>query len=110
MAAGEFGWRPPLWFADVRRLAMPVLATPQRASAAFRAAGWPGDADSVDVQVPGLTPEQMVDWRLGMVHLAPFVVTLARDRLEALRRRAVELLGPEPEPLVRRTIELRAVG
>ncbi len=108
-AAAEFGWQLPTWFADMRGTAMAALATPDRVSAAMHTAGLSGEGALVRVAVPGLTPTQMVDWRLGMAHLALFVAELDDDAVTALRRRAVELLGPNPDPLVRHTIELRGV-
>ena len=52
----------------------------------------------------------MVAWRLGLAQSAGFVATLDPNGRERLGRRAVELLGADPPPLVRRVIFLAAAG
>ena len=62
-----------------------------------------------EVTFPELTPLDLVAWRLGMAQTAPFVAGLDRLRRDELVQRALELLGPDPPPLVRRVIFLAAV-
>lgn len=107
--ASDMGWHRPPWFEEIKRTAMPVLATVDRADEALRTAHLPGEVSLVEVPIPGLSASEMVNWRLGMAHLAPFVATLDDARLAALRRRAELMLGATPEPLVRRVVQLRAV-
>ena len=108
-AAADLGWRRPQWLDEVAGTAMPTLATVDRAEAALAAAGLDGEASAMQVPIVGLTPGEMVDWRLGMAQMAPFVATLDDIHRAALRDRAHELLGRTPVPLVRRVVHLRAV-
>jgi SAM-dependent methyltransferase len=106
VAAREAGWRPERWVDDLTR-AMPLLATPERAVAAAERAGLAASATVVSVAFPHLRATDLVAWRLGMASLAPFVAALPAGRRQALRDRALELVG-EPETLVRRMVVLRA--
>lgn len=108
-AAFDMGWRRPPWYDELAGSAMPTLATVDRAEAALGAAGLDGDAAAVEVPIVGVTPLEMVEWRLGMAQLAPFVAALDDIQRAALRERAHQLLGPSPAPLVRRVVQLRAV-
>ena len=72
-------------------------------------AGLDATARAVAVPYPDLSPADLVAWRMGMAQVAPFITSLpevARRRIEA---RALDLLGPHPEPLVRRMIILTAL-
>ena len=62
-----------------------------------------------EVTFSELTPLDLVAWRLGLAHTAPFVAGLDRLRRDELMRRALELLGADPPSLVRRVIFLAAV-
>lgn len=107
--AAEFGWCRPAWFDQIRRVSMPSLATAQRASMTLHASGLRGTVEVVEVPIPGLTPRQLVDWRLGMAQLAPFVSSLTEPQRQRLRHLAEVRLGDDPQPLVRRVVQLRAV-
>jgi len=50
----------------------------------------------------------MVAWRLGLAQSAGFVAALDPTVRRRLGERALELLGPEPPPVVRRVIFLAA--
>jgi hypothetical protein len=50
----------------------------------------------------------MVAWRLGLAHCAPFVATLDAKRRSRLVARSLDLLGPDPIPIVRRVIFVAA--
>jgi hypothetical protein len=103
-AAAEIGWTAEPWIAAMKSHAAPRLATLDGARAATAAAGLDAEIHHIDVPFPELDADDLVAWRLGMAQIAPFVATLSAAALERLRARALELLGPDPEPLVRRMI------
>jgi SAM-dependent methyltransferase len=107
-AAREAGWVPEPWVDDLRRRAMPKLATPAAAVAAAKRAGLRGEASVIEAVFPDLGPDDLVAWRLGMAAVAPFVASLSGDQRAALEARSLELLG-EPEVLIRRMVVLRVV-
>jgi SAM-dependent methyltransferase len=106
-AAREAGWVPEPWVDELRRKAIPKLATPAGAVAAARRAGLRAEASVIEVVLPDLGAADLVAWRLGMAAVAPFVASLAREEQARLEARALELIG-EPEVLVRRMVVLRA--
>lgn len=108
-AAAELGWSPEPWVVALKRDAVPHLATVERAIAAADAAGLTATAVHDRVTFPELGPADLVDWRLGMAQLAPFVATLDADTRHRLRERAIELLV-DPVPLIRSVIVLTATA
>lgn len=108
-AVTELGWTPEPWIAAIRADSIPVLATADRALAVASRAGLEARAEMLAVPFPDLTPADLVAWRLGMAQVAPFLASLpegARRRVEA---RALHLLGPHPDLLVRRIVILTAL-
>jgi hypothetical protein len=57
----------------------------------------------LDLSFPELGAEELVEWRLGAAHAAPFVAGLGVQRGQQLRARALELMGADP-PVIRRPI------
>jgi ubiquinone/menaquinone biosynthesis C-methylase UbiE len=108
-ALHEAGWAAPGWYGEVKA-AMGSWGTVDTATAAVERGGMtPVLVERREVGFPELAPLDLVAWRLGMAHAAPFLAgldPLGRDHLVA---RALELLGPDPAPLVRRVIFLTAV-
>ena len=107
-ALAEHGFTPEPWAVSLYRDVMPMLADPDRCAAATRAAGLDATVRAVRVPFPGLGADDLVAWRLGMAQHAPFVAGLTPSDREALRRRAVELLGDAPA-LVRSILVIIAV-
>ena len=91
----------------LRHDAMPMLATVESAQREMATAGVIGSVARRLVRVPDLDAGALVDWRLGMVDMAPFVTTLDQRRRTALREHCLELLGPEHPPLIRSIIVIR---
>jgi SAM-dependent methyltransferase len=107
-AAAEVGWTAEAWIGEMKSHSAPLLASVDGARAATVAAGLHADVQQIDVPFPELDADDLVAWRFGMAQIAPFVATLPAAALERLRARALELLGPDPELLVRRMIVLTA--
>lgn len=96
-AARALGWRPPRWYRAVREQAIPRLGTVERAAAAARGAGLVDvHADDVRVAYPDLGAADLVAWRLGMAHLAPFVASLAATAADGLFDDALARLDGAP--------------
>jgi SAM-dependent methyltransferase len=109
-AARAVGWAEPLWYRELREGAMPQLSTVDRAlDSAYRAGLVNARAEVVRVGFPGLTPDDLVAWRLGMAHLAMFVNGLEPDRRARLWADARERTTGMPE-LVRSIMILTACG
>lgn len=102
------GWRVPEWYEWVQAHAVPLLATVEGARQALGAAGLGGAVERVRVQVDGLEPVDLVEWRLGMAQLAPFVAGLTTAERGHVVADALDRLG-DPPPLVRSVIVLTAV-
>jgi SAM-dependent methyltransferase len=96
-----FGYRVPEWYATFKRELEPVVGDPVRLSALAVAAGYPNVA-VVEMQVEtGLgTPEQLVAWRFGMAHIAPFVTALAARHRQAAFRAACQALQGAPKLVI----------
>jgi SAM-dependent methyltransferase len=108
-AAREHGWEAPAWYPNMKSLAVPKLATAERARAALVDAGLEGDARALRVAFPELGPDQLLAWRFGMAQLAPFVATLTADARAAMVRRARMLLDATHQ-LVRSIIVIVATA
>ena len=109
-AVAEAGHRPDDWYGWMRDRAFPLLSTVERAEAALPAAGLTGRVTNDRIAFTGLTPDDLVAWRLGMAHLAPFVAALGAAHRRRLAQRAAELLGADPPVLERSVITIAAVA
>ena len=107
-ALTEVGWSRPAWYDAVKR-SMEAWGTIDAAEAVIRRGRMqPIHVRKEEVKFPELSTEDLVAWRMGMAQSAPFVAALTPNERAARIRRAVELLGPNPPPLVRRVILLAA--
>jgi ubiquinone/menaquinone biosynthesis C-methylase UbiE len=102
------GWSPEPWYDQVRRSAMPQLATPEGMTAAARRAGLSGQAERLELSFPDLTPGDLVAWRMGMAQASTFLAGLDPAGRQAIRARALALLGTPP-PLRRAIVVLTAL-
>ena len=107
-AVTELGWTAEPWIGEIRAESIPMLATADRALAVATRAGVDATAEAITVPFPDLSPPDLVAWRLGMAQVAPFVASLSDAARRQLASRVLDLLGPDPEPLVRRIIILTA--
>jgi ubiquinone/menaquinone biosynthesis C-methylase UbiE len=97
----EAGWAAERWFDQLRRAALPLLATPDGMADAARQAGLDGRVEQLQVEIPGLSANDLVAWRLGLAQAAPFLAGLDPETRHAVYRRARRLLGDHPPPLRR---------
>jgi SAM-dependent methyltransferase len=108
-AAGAVGWEPDPWYDEMRRDAVPRLATVDRARAVAAAAGLVQvTVVRVERPFPDLGPAELVEWRMGMASMAPFLDRLDPADRAAVTADALRRLGAPPV-LVRRMIVLAAV-
>jgi SAM-dependent methyltransferase len=100
----EAGWAPPPWYAETR-VAMAAWGTPPAAAEVLGSAGLVhARAEQVRVPFAELEAVDLVEWRLGMAHTAPFADALDAEHRRDLVARALALLGDGHEPLVRSMI------
>ena len=103
------GWRPEPWYDRLRTHPTPQLATVSAAEEVARKAGVPdARCEHVAVPFPELTAADLVAWRLGMAHAAPFVAALPATERAALEAEAIGVLGSDVPELVRSMIVLTA--
>lgn len=103
------GWTAPQWHTEMRRDAVPRLATIAGCTAAAHAAGLDPTVRHVRVPFPNLEARQLIAWRLGMAQHAPFVRTLTLGERAALEADAIARLGPDPPSLVRSILVTAAI-
>ncbi|HLK73802.1 MAG TPA: class I SAM-dependent methyltransferase [Streptosporangiaceae bacterium] len=86
---GAFGYRPPPWYLRFKRDTEPRASDPFLVGRDVAAAGYTDVRLRTIAVDTGLSrPAELAAWRLGMAHVAPFVVSLPADRRAALRRAA----------------------
>ena len=106
-ACAARGWVRPPWATWLVDEATPCLGTIDHATKAVTAAGLqPLAVEALQVAFPELDAEALVEWRLGMAAVAPFVATLTPVGRAALVADAIARLGPDAGPLTRSVIQL----
>jgi SAM-dependent methyltransferase len=109
-ALTDVGWKRPEWYAQVK-LGMAEWGTVAAATTMIeRASLEPTRVERLEITYDDLGPEELVAWRLGLAQSAAFIASLDHDARERVTARALELLGPHPERLVRSVIFLAATG
>lgn len=107
-ALSEVGWQRPAWYTTLKS-AMAAWGTVDAATAAIERGGMrPLRVERREIPFPDLGPADMVAWRMGLAHSAGFVEALDLEMQRSVFERALGLLGPDPEPIVRRVIFLAA--
>ena len=104
------GWAPEPWYRTVRDRAAPVMATVDGCAAVAVGAGLDPDVAHVEVPFPELDSTDLVRWRLGMAQHVPFLDRLSAEEQAAVLGDALDRLGPDPPPLVRRIVVLRTLS
>jgi hypothetical protein len=109
-ALSEAGWARPQWYAALKS-AMAAWGTVEAAALVLEAGGMrPLLVERREIPFPDLGPLDMVEWRMGLAQCAGFVEALDHDTRHSVVGRALELLGRDPEPIVRRVIFLAATA
>jgi hypothetical protein len=89
--------------------AMAAWGTTDRATAVIKLGGMrPRRVERREITLDDLGPADMVAWRMGLAQSAEFVEALDPETRRTVFERALGLLGPAPEPIVRRVIFLAA--
>jgi SAM-dependent methyltransferase len=107
-ALAAAGYRAPAWYEAVKAGPMAALSTPEGMTAAARVAGLDTEVTEVVLAFPELDATDLVAWRLGMAHTAPFVTRLPAPARHAMTTQALHTLGTPPI-LERRIVLLRAI-
>lgn len=95
------GYRPPDWYVAFKDGPERRIGAPDRLAALVSAAGYESVAvDRVEVATGLVAPADLVAWRLGMAHHAPFVAGLPPAERAAVRREATGLLDGTPSLVV----------
>jgi ubiquinone/menaquinone biosynthesis C-methylase UbiE len=101
------GWRAPAWYVDLKDSTTRLTDTTETLAAAARRAGLP-DAEVRQVSVPVVaSPGQLVAWRLGLPHTAPFMGGLTPRERRSLVAELTAVVA-EQSPLVCTLVMLRA--
>jgi SAM-dependent methyltransferase len=104
IALGELGWQRPAWYSAIK-VSMSGWGTVADATAVVERGGMrPIAVERREIAYPDLGPEDMVAWRMGLPHTAAFVAGLDPGAQHRVFDRALDLLGHDPEPIVRRVI------
>jgi len=97
-ARGE-GWRTPDWYVEIKQTATPLLGTAEdmaRVAAQSKLVDVHVNERAVDVGVT--KAEQLVDYRLGQAHFAPWLNSLDPGRVEEIRDRLIDVIRPVMVP------------
>jgi ubiquinone/menaquinone biosynthesis C-methylase UbiE len=98
-AARAEGWEPPQWYDEVKRSAVPLLASAEKMTAVAQQAGLRElaiDERAVDVGVT--TATQLVNYRLGQAHFTPWLDRLGPDRAAETRIRLAAAIAAVMTP------------
>lgn len=98
----------PHWYHLIQAGPVAALATSEGMARAALEAGLEADVTEIDIAFPELGVADLVAWRMGMAHNAPFVATLGPVERDTVIARALDALGNAPT-LVRRIVVLTAV-
>ncbi|HEY6379710.1 MAG TPA: class I SAM-dependent methyltransferase [Candidatus Dormibacteraeota bacterium] len=94
------GYRRPAWYEELKRTGEPRAGNPRTLEDIAAAAGFAqARARRVVVDVGVLEAEEILAWRLGLAHSAPFVDALDPITRARVRAEAAEALGPAPRPV-----------
>lgn len=98
--AAQYGYEPPAWYVHLKTRTEPLSNTPDLLRACSLAAGLQEVVvDEVVVDSVLTAPDQVVEYRAGMAHLAPFVRSLNEGERERFRRDAVNAVSHGGQPV-----------
>jgi len=91
-AVRSFGYRPPAWHTDLQPGSR--ASDPKELARCAAAAGFTRvEARTMAVPTGLATPAELVSWRLGMAHVAPFMRSLDAPGRAAVRRTAEQAVA-----------------
>jgi SAM-dependent methyltransferase len=107
--ARRYGFTAPGWHRRLKDEFEPQTATPDALAALALEAGLSDVTARVVTVEPTMTDADLVGWRTGMAHLAPFIATLPAERAQALADDArAAVAGMPPLDLAMVTLVARA--
>lgn len=98
----------PDWYEAIQSGPAAELRTAEGMTRVAHDAGLDPQVTEIDIAFPDLGVMDLVAWRMGMAHNAPFVATLGATQHETVVSRTLDTLGDAPT-LVRRIVVLTAV-
>jgi len=104
--ARRWGWEAPGWYEVQKRWAQLTDSPAGLLYQAERAGLGPSDVSRLDVDAGLFSARQLVSWRLGHAHLAPFATQLADNERRRLISEAEASIGAEPQRLQREVLVL----
>jgi hypothetical protein len=98
--ASLHGFEPPAWYVHLKTRTEQLSNSPDLLRACSRAAGFDDvHVDDIVVDSEMSAAEDIVNYRLGMAHLAPFVSSLSAAQRDSLLRDAVTAVRERGEPV-----------
>ena len=99
--AGQHGFVPPQWYLQLKTLGERRVGSTERLGVLAERAGCAKyDVRRLDVPTGLKTPTDLVRWRLGMAHLAPWLASLGAPQRAGLEAEATAALADAPELVV----------
>src|SRR4029077_11663162 len=95
-ALTEQGWHVPDWYVRTKQAMQSWGTVPAATEIIERAGATPVKVERLEVPFADLTVDDLIAWRLGLAHTAPFLTALGLTAQERIKARARELLGPNP--------------
>jgi ubiquinone/menaquinone biosynthesis C-methylase UbiE len=98
--AVQFGYEPPPWYRHLKAQTEPLSNTPDLLRGCAQAAGLEAVVvDDIEVDSEISAPGDIVDYRTGMAHLAPFVSSLTAAQRERFMRDATNAVRERGQPI-----------
>jgi ubiquinone/menaquinone biosynthesis C-methylase UbiE len=97
----DYGFVNPEWYSTLKRNTEPQVDSPEKLRALAVAAGWRRVDVTVQKVATGLLePGELVEWRWGMAHIAPFVAGMPVQQRIAARAAAERAVGESGELVI----------
>lgn len=97
--AEAHGWVRPPWYAHFKRTTELRLSTPEGLLAAVGGTGLDACVARRRVDIGTSSARQIVAWRLGMAHFAPWIAGLPAENRRLVEEEACRAVGARPGPV-----------